>query len=156
ALVNNWQMNWRVCSTPPEKIGLLLVLCSLWAAAQDAQISGQIFDPSKARIAGADIALRNEQTGGRRNVQSNESGFYSLSALRPGMYRLTVRAAGFETVVREGIVLEVGQSARVDFDLRIGEPQSTVTVSAVPSPVNLEDASVGTVIDRNLIDQLPL
>src|SRR5262245_55760964 len=122
-------MYWRICSTPLKTICLLAGLWRGLAVAQDAQISGQILDPSKASIVGADIALRNEQTGGRRNIQSNESGFYSFSALRSGLYRVTVRAAGFETVVREGIVLEVGQSARVDFDLRIGEPQSTVTVS---------------------------
>jgi hypothetical protein len=132
------------------------VLCSAFASAQDAQISGLVLDPSKASVAGADIALRNEQTGGRRSIQSNQQGFYSLSALRAGVYRLTVRAAGFETVVREGIVLEVGQSARLDFNLRIGEPQTTVTVSSGPPPVGLEDAAVGTVIDRNLIDKMPL
>jgi hypothetical protein len=102
-------MNWRVCSTSRKRTCVLIVLCSALAAAQDAQLSGLIFDPSKANVAGAEIALRNEQTGGRRTTQSNESGFYNLSALRPGVYRLTVRAAGFETLVREGIVLEVGQ-----------------------------------------------
>jgi hypothetical protein len=149
-------MNRRACATSSEGICLLGVLCSAFAAAQNAQISGLIFDPSKAKVGGADIALRNEQTAGRRTVRSNESGFYSLSALRPGVYRLSVRAAGFETVVREGIVLEVGQSARLDFDLQIGAPQTTVTVSSGPPSVSLEDAAVGTVIDRNLIDQMPL
>src|SRR5262249_15949702 len=96
------EMNWRFCA-----------LLIFWASArgQDAKICGLILDPSKASIAGADIALRNEQTGGRRSVQSNESGFYVLSALRPGVYRVTVRTSGFETVVREGIILEVGQRA---------------------------------------------
>ena len=138
------------------RVSLLAVLSGALAAAQDAQISGLISDPSKAGLAGADIALRNEQTGGRRSIQSNELGFYSFSALRPGMYRLTVRAPGFETVVREGIVLEVGQSARLDFNLQIGVSQTTVNVSSAPPPISLEDAAVGTVIDRDLIDQLPL
>ena len=149
-------MNWRVCSTSHERILPLVVLCGALAAAQDAQISGLIFDPSQDGVVAADLALRNEQTGGRRTARSNESGFYTLSALRPGMYRLTVRAPGFETVVREGIVLEVGQSARLDFNLQIGRTQTTITVSSGPPPVDLEDASVGTVIDRNLIDQMPL
>jgi hypothetical protein len=149
-------MNRRVCSTSAEKICLLFVICGTFAAAQDAQISGLIFDPSNASVARADIALRNEQTGGRRTARSNDSGFYNLSALRPGMYRLTVRAAGFETVVREGVVLEVGQSARLDFDLQLGGSQTTINVSSGPPLVNVEDAGVGTVIDRKLIDQMPL
>src|SRR5215813_9482192 len=141
-------MNLPFCS--------LIALGGALAVAQDAQISGLVLDPSKANIAGADIALRNEQTGGRRTTQSNESGFYSLAALRSGVYRLTVRAAGFETVVREGIVLDAGQSARLDFDLQIGKPQTTVTVTSGSPPVDLEGAAVGTLIDRNLIDKMPL
>jgi len=141
-------MNWRTC--------VLAAILTAIAVAQDAQISGLILDPSQARVVGADIALRNEQTGGRRNTRSNEAGYYSFSALRPGLYRLTVRASDFETVVREAIILEVGQSARLDISLRIGDPRTTITVYAGPPSVSLEDAAVGTVIDRNLIEEMPL
>src|SRR5271168_4397616 len=89
------------------------------ALAQDAQVFGQVHDPSNASVDGADITIRNEQTGGTRNTKSNESGFYSLPVLRPGTYRLMVRASGFQTIVREGIQLEVGDSARLDFALTI-------------------------------------
>jgi len=126
------------------------------AFAQDAQLFGQVRDPSNASVDGADISLRNDQTGGTRNTKSNESGFYSLPALRPGVYRLMVRAAGFQTIVREGIKLDVGDSAQVDFALTIGESQTTVTVKGGPQLVNASDASVGTVIGRDLIDQMPL
>jgi hypothetical protein len=126
------------------------------ALAQDAQVFGQVHDPSNGSVDGADITLRNEQTGGTRNTKSNESGFYSLPALRPGTYRLMVRASGFQTIVREGIQLEVGDSARLDFALTIGSSQTTITVRGGPPLINTADASVGTVIDRNLIDQMPL
>jgi hypothetical protein len=138
---------------------LLFVLgamaCSV-AFAQDAQIFGLIRDPSNAAVAGADVALRHEQTGGTRYTISNESGLYSLPALWPGSYRLTVRAAGFQTTVREGIQLDVGENARIDFALSIGTSQTTITVRGGSPLLNTADASVGTVIDRNLIDQLPL
>jgi outer membrane receptor protein involved in Fe transport len=126
------------------------------ALAQDAQIFGQIRDPSNASVDGADVTLRNEQTGGTRNTKSNESGFFSLPDLRPGTYRLMVRAIGFQTIVREGIQLEVGDSARLDFALTIGSSQTTITVRGGPPLINTVDASIGTVIDRNLIDQMPL
>ena len=126
------------------------------ALAQDAQVFGQVRDPSNASVDGADITLRNEQTGGTRNTISNESGFYSLPALRPGTYRLMVRAIGFQTIVREGIQLDVGENARLDFGLTIGSSQTTITVRGGLPLINTADASVGTVIDRNLIDQMPL
>ena len=126
------------------------------ALAQDAQVFGQVHDPSNASVDGADLTLRNEQTGGTRNTKSNESGFYSFPALRPGTYRLMVRAIGFQTIVRERIQLDVGENARLDFGLTIGSSKTTITVLGGPPLINTADASVGTVIDRNLIDQMPL
>src|SRR5580692_6727821 len=99
------------------RLTLACVLGASVSFGQNAQVSGSIRDPVALRISGADVRILNEQTGGRRNTRSNESGFYSLPSLTPGTYRITVRATGFETIVREGIKLEVGDNARVDFDL---------------------------------------
>jgi Carboxypeptidase regulatory-like domain len=123
---------------------------------QNAELSGLIQDPSDSGVSGAAVTIRNEQTGGRRNTSSNASGFYSLPALGPGLYRLSIRAVGFETIVREGIKLEVGDTARIDFSLRIGDSRTGVTVHGDPPLINSEDASVGTVIDRDTIDKMPL
>ena len=59
-------------------------------------------------------------------------------------------------MVREGTELQIGENARLDFTLRIGDSQITVTGTDGNSLINQDDASVGTVIDRNLIDRLPL
>ena len=136
-------------------LALCLVACTS-ASGQDSQIFGLIRDPSSASVDGAEITLRNEQTGGTRHTRSNESGSYSLPALQPGEYRLTVRATGFQTIVREEIRLNVGENARIDFALPLGASQTTITVRDDHPLVNTADASVGTVIDRNLIDQIPL
>ena len=108
------------------------------------------------KVVAAEINVRNEQTGGRRTTESNETGFYSVFSLSPGVYRISVRAPGFETIIREGIKLEIGENARLDFNPRIGDSRSVVTVHADAAPVNTQDASVGTVIDRNFIDEMPL
>ena len=126
------------------------------AFSQNAELSGLIQDPSNSGIPGAEVIIRNEQTGGRRNTSSNATGFYSLPALSPGLYRLSIRAMGFETIVREGIKLEVGDTARIDFSLRIGDSRTEVTVHGDRQLINSEDASVGTVIDRDAIDKMPL
>src|SRR5260370_1909604 len=63
---------------------------------------------------------------------------------------------GFETIVREGIKLEVGENARMDFSLRLGDFRTEVTVHGGPAMINSENASVGTVIDRDIIDKMPL
>src|ERR1700689_4708915 len=134
----------------------LFVFCAGVAIGQNAELSGLIQDPSNSGVSGAKVTIRNEQTGGRRNTNSNESGFYSLPALGPGLYRLSIRAIGFETIVREGIKLETGENARLDFNLRLGDFRTEVTVHGDSPLINSEDASVGTVIDRDTIDQMPL
>src|SRR6202035_1986183 len=100
------------------RLASVFAFCASVAIGQNAELSGLIQDPSKSSVSGAEVSLRNEQTGGRRSTKSNESGFYSLPALSPGLYRLSIRAVGFETIVREGIRLEVGENARMDFSLR--------------------------------------
>src|SRR5258708_20605514 len=105
----------------------VFALCAGMAIGQNAELSGLIQDPSNSGVSDAEVSIRNEQTGGRRNTRSNGSGFYSLPALSPGDYRLSIRAMGFETVVREGIKLEVGENARMDFILRLGHFTTSVT-----------------------------
>jgi len=131
----------------------------VWAdtlSGQSAQISGVIRDPSDLGIKDAQVGILNEQAGGRRNARSNESGSYSLPSLNPGRYRVTVRALGFETTMQEGVKLEVGESAQIDFTMHLGDPHSVLTVRADAHSMNTESAAVGTVIDRNTIDQMPL
>src|SRR5258708_7321934 len=138
------------------RLGPVFAFCARVAFGQNAELSGLIQDPSNSGISGAEVTIRNEQTGGRRTTRSNESGFYSLPSLSPGLYRLSIRAIGFETIVREGIKLEVGDKARIDFSLRVGDFRTEVTVAGGPPLMNTENASVGTVIDRDIIDQMPL
>src|SRR5258707_1502286 len=97
----------------------VFAFCAGVAIGQNAELSGLIQDPSNSGVPGAEVSIRNEQTGGRRSTRSNGSGLYSLPALSPGDYRLSIRAMGFETLVREGIKLEVGEKSRMEFSLRL-------------------------------------
>jgi Carboxypeptidase regulatory-like domain/TonB dependent receptor len=138
------------------KIALLLTLSAAAALCQQAQISGVIQDPSGLGVAGATIGVRSEETGGQRTTRSNDAGFYSVVSLKPGTWRISIRAMGFETIVQEEVKLEVGDNARLDFAMRIGDSRTVVIVKGGPPLINTEDASVGTVIGRNIIDQMPL
>lgn len=138
------------------RLTLIVLVCACAVLGQEAQLSGLVQDPSALSVVGADISLRNEQTGGRRVTQSNESGLYSFPSLSPGTYRMTIHAASFATVLREGIRLEVGDNARLDFTLRLGDTRTIVTVKGGTPLMNTEDATVGTVIDRNIIERMPL
>ena len=105
---------------------------------------------------GARITAVSEETGFRRVAQSGANGVYQLAYLRPGKYKVTVRSAGFRTLIQFGLKLDAAQSARVDFHLQLGSVEEVITVTDTPVLFNAEDASLSTLVGRNWIEYLPL
>src|SRR5207248_2987152 len=107
-------------------------------------------------VPGATISVVNEETGFRRVTRSRSDGSYVLVSLEPGLYKITARRVGFRTLIRLGVRLELAQPVRVDFTLTLGSMQESITVEGTPATLHAEDASIGTLIDRDQIEQLPL
>ena len=133
----------------------------LWAAAgiaraQTAALSGAVYDPSHAGIFNAAVTLVNSDTGSVRTKVTSADGLYSFPLLAPGSYSVTVEARGFRKAERRAVSLDVAESARLDFTLELAATGESVTVSSDISPVRSDSAAVSTVIDRQLIDTLPL
>ncbi len=125
-------------------------------AAQTAELSGVVLDPSDASIPRAQVTATRVDTGTRRTVASNDSGHYQVVGLEPGAYRLEVQASGFQILRQEGIVLEVGQHARADFKLTLGTAGQSVVVTGRVPLVNFENGSLGSVVSRDFLERLPL
>jgi hypothetical protein len=139
----------------PVLSGWLLLSAALHAQ-QGAQVSGVIGDSSEAVVPGANVTLVNQATGIQRVSHSNQEGGYALASLQPGVYKVTVRKEGFQTLTRLGVRLEVAQNARIDFTLQVGNMEQEVTVDGGPAPTSLQDGSVGMVIGQELIGSLPV
>src|ERR1051325_8235830 len=141
-----------------RKAPLLLTLMLFTSAlyAQDAQVSGFVKDQSSAVIPKSRVAIRNVNTGAERFSITNDSGLYTIPALPPGTYTITVQASGFQTVVRDGVKLDVAQNARLDFVLQVGQAAQTITVEGAAVMMNTESATVGTVVDRQFVGNMPL
>ncbi|MEX2304098.1 MAG: carboxypeptidase-like regulatory domain-containing protein, partial [Bryobacterales bacterium] len=98
-------------------------LAAVWvvcALAQNSSFQGVVTDNSGAVIPGAQIQLTNLSTGVATNVSSNAAGFYVVPALNPGQYKILCSSEGFAPTERPQVNLEVGQVARVDFQLNVG------------------------------------
>jgi hypothetical protein len=139
---------------------LLLVYClgrgQIVFAQTTATVSGIVADSSGAVLPGARITVTNTATGVRRSVTADASGRYVASQLPPGPYDLSATQPGFETLVRQGITLEVGQIAKVDLSMRVGAVTEQVTVTAEAPIVNTSTSSVSGVVDQERIEDLPL
>src|SRR5438034_1192986 len=134
----------------------LVLLAPMSALAQSGEITGRVVDPSGGLVARAEIAVTNVDTGSRLQAQSNTEGYFTVSRLDPGRYRVEVKASGFKVAVRSGIALQVEQVARLDFTLEVGAVNEKVEVAGMAPLVESETSSVGQVITNKSIVEIPL
>src|SRR5258708_34176891 len=139
-----------------ERLLALALLCAVPLLAQNAELSGLITDPSNLAVPGARVVVKSADTGATRTVSSNQQGEYSVPALLPGPYNITIEANGFKTIHQNSIVIEVDQRARLDFALTVGSNAESITVQGSAMLLNASDASVSTLIGNRFVENLPL
>jgi carboxypeptidase family protein/TonB-dependent receptor-like protein len=120
------------------------------------EITGVVKDQAGAVVPGAAVTVTNIDTRLQRLSSSNREGVYTAASLPPGEYRVDVELSGFKTVRRGGIRLSTGEKARIDFTLPVGNVHELITVTADGSMLRAETASLGTVVEHELVVQLPL
>ena len=137
-------------------LGLMLWAAGVLLAQQEtATIRGTISDPSGARVAGAEVAAVQAETGLAREAESNRQGNYLLVLLPIGHYHLEVSAPGFKQYLQAGIILSVNQVASLPVVLTVGSPQQLVEVQADAALVQTTNDLGETVHEREILD-LPL
>ncbi len=136
----------------------LTVLLPSYGSAQTfaAGVVGTVTDETSGIVSGVTVAAENIETGLTRTGLTNDSGNYSIPQLPPGEYKVAASRSGFKKEVRTGVVLQVGQEARIDFALKVGAAIQQITVRSGAPLVQTEDASVGNVIDHEKVVELPL
>jgi len=142
-------------------VKLLLLYLSLGAALVSAQvvgasISGSVKDDTGAALAGASVSVKNVETGAERKLTTDDSGRYSAPSIAIGHYRVSAAKEGFNSQVKTGIELVIGQSAVVDLTLQIGDLHQVVTVEEAPDPVSLSTAQISGLVSERQVKELPL
>jgi hypothetical protein len=134
----------------------LLFTAAAMGQSSNGTISGLVLDPSERAIAGAEILIVNDTTGVKYAGATNGEGIYALPNLPPGPYRIQVSKIGFKTIIKPDVVLNVQSAVAINFTLPVGAISETLTVQGGAPLVNTESGSVSTVIDRNMVENLPL
>ncbi|MBZ5534072.1 MAG: TonB-dependent receptor [Acidobacteriia bacterium] len=124
--------------------------------ANTATVFGRVTDEQGALIQDATIEIRNVDTNIVAVSKTNKVGLYTVPNLPPGHYVITVSKQGFRSVTATGATLEVQDNVTRNFVLQVGALSESVTVSASATNINTVDASVSTVIDPKLVQELPL
>jgi len=135
----------------------IFVACSALLFGQTtAEITGTVTDNTGAVIPAAEVTVTNVNTGSLRSVTTGQSGVYSVPFLQPGTYAVAVEKAGFRRSERTGIRVEVTQTARVDFQLQLGEVTEVIEVTGTPPLLEQDTSAVGQVIEETAVVELPL
>ena len=135
---------------------LCLGYCGGLFAQATSQISGTVKDATGGVVVGAEITVRQTDTGVTRSVTSDASGDYSLPSLPLGPYRLEIKREGFTTFVQTGIVLQVGSAATVNPVLKVGAVAQSVQVEATAPMTDTTTTGVGQVVNSQSVVDLPL
>ncbi len=153
--------------TPVSRQLLNLLLASLWCAAWFSASAAQtvvsagtargvVSDKSGAVVPEAAVVLLSRGTGQHQTRSTNAAGIFLFSSQPVGPYTLEVSAAGFGKTIVEGVYVQVGQPTTVDVELQPGTRSESITVSGESPLLRAEDSNQSSVINRELLDGLPL
>lgn len=133
----------------------LAAVTPLLAQQGTAAISGRVTDEQGAVLPGAAVVITNEDTGVYRETTASAEGTYSVAQLVPGRYKVVATLAGFRTLERSGLILQVGTTLTTNLALAIGGLEETVTVAGTSPLVDTTSARVGGNIGTAELAELP-
>ena len=107
-------------------------------------------------LPGTEVTVTRTETGASRTDISDDEGRYRFSNLSLGNYEVVASLPGFQTSVQTGIELTLGQQASVNITLAIGEISERVTVTGAASLIETTSSSLGDLVDRQTVLELPL
>src|SRR5215216_3333365 len=142
------------------KIALCVALLLLLAAAVSAQtvtgtLQGTVSDSKGAVVPGADVVIRNVETGQERNTKTNGEGRYEATFLPLGRYVVTASGTGFSKVAQENIEVTLNRTRVVDFTLNPSGVTEAVIVSADTAPINTTNAEIKGSLNAQEIQDKP-
>jgi hypothetical protein len=120
-------------------------------------LSGAVKDSKGDAIPGAKVMLTDMATNALLTTETNGEGSYTILYVPPGRHKLRVEAPGFRVTTHENIEIRVGDHLTLDLKLEIGQAAESIVVTGDSTPLlETASASMGQVIDRRRIEDLPL
>lgn len=139
------------------RAGLLLLFAApLWSQIAGGSFTGVVTDASGAAIADARVEARNVATNRIEITTTTAQGLYTFPLLPAGRYVISVENRGFQRATTGELQLNSGNRSKIDVMLQLGELSQSVEVAAEVPLVNATSQSLGTVIDSQKVQDLPL
>jgi len=138
----------------PALVFALLFAPSTFAQTVTGTIQGTVSDSRGAIVPGANVVIRNLDTGQERNLKTGGEGTYVAPFLPLGKYTVTVTTAGFNKVAQENIEVTLNQTRVINFTLQPSSLTEAVVVTPDAAPINTTNAEIkGTLNAQEIIDK---
>jgi len=143
---------WRIFTL----LALITLLASLACAQFSSGIEGTVTDASQASVPGAQVIVTNEETQVPHQTTTSAAGFFRITQLPPGTYRVEVRLQGFQTWVQANLVVAGSEIRTIYPKLAIGEQVVKVEVTAVANAVDTAVPKISRSVEETTIAQTPM
>jgi hypothetical protein len=136
-------------------LAIIVVAPLVWAQETTGGLQGTVKDSSGAVVAGAHVIVSGTTLVGKKELDTDVSGYYRFANLPPGTYSLTVTAKNFKSVKREGMDIAVGHLPTVDITLEVGSTSETVEVSGSAPLIDTTTETTQTNVTSDIVDNVP-
>jgi hypothetical protein len=150
------KISWKLSNGLFGFAVLLLMSVGVCLAQSTASLSGTVIDPSGAVVPGAHVKVHSIATGLDREVVTDGAGVYGVPSLQPGEYEVQISSTGFSLYTVKRLTLEVDQQVTVNAQLALPSAGETVQVDSGAPQIETQTMTVGQVIDRTTVQQIPL
>ncbi len=129
---------------------------SAWAQSGRGRVSGTVHDSSGAVVPGVKVTVTNTATNESTTLESGASGDYAAPEVSVGTYEVRAEKEGFTQAEVKNVMVNAGETERVDVTLQIGQSRQVVQVDAAALQINSEDARTSVTVNQTLVNELPL
>ena len=136
-------------------VAVFMLSVGLQAQETTGGLQGTVKDAGGAVVQRANVELSGVALAGAKTLQTDAGGYYRFANLAPGVYSVTVKAPGFETLRRDGITIEVGHLPSLDLTLKVGAEATVVEVTAEAPLIDVTVTHTATNVTEDVISDIP-
>lgn len=139
-------------------LGVMLAPIGAWAqtvGVTTGAVNGRVTDTSDAVLPGVSVSVSGSAEMGTRSAVTDESGTFRIPGLAPGAYRVVYELAGFSTLVREPVEVQVGFTATVNAKLGVATVEEAITVQGGSPVVDASATRIQTNYTAERLASLP-
>jgi hypothetical protein len=125
-----------------------------WGQTSAGQVVITLQDSSGGALVGAQVELRDENTGATQSQATGADGFARFVSVRPSTYTIDISSSGFKRVTRQGVVVNVAQSVSLTITLELGSVSESVEVVGGAPLLQTERGELGQVIGTKQVVEL--